>query len=367
MPDRLQDKPLLLVGSVPGDTAEQVFRLVGPAIGHLMVGLSDGEPGYRAKWIVFNAPQVFEPNPDLEVVNRPRARPEHSVFKDVPDWVPTTWEDMWRFKVRAGVRDTRFKDLPYPGFARESYPVFRRLRDEGVIPAHTRFQVSLPLPEDFTRWCTGNASDFAIMTRAVEETLKRAVKSIVESVPPADLVLQWDVCWETMAAATGDCMGREPLAWKADGDPLERFTGYVQRLSPLVPEEALLGMHLCYGDLEHTHLVEPLDLGTCVRMANAAVGAAGRRVDFVQMPVPRNRTDDAYFASLKELKFTDTKLYIGLVHHTDGVPGTLARLNTFRRHYKGKFGVATECGWGRRKPETIPALLQIHREVAAAL
>ena len=59
MPDRLQDKPLLLVGSVPGDTAEQVFRLVGPAIGHLMVGLSDGEPGYRAKWIVFNAPPGF--------------------------------------------------------------------------------------------------------------------------------------------------------------------------------------------------------------------------------------------------------------------------------------------------------------------
>jgi len=29
------------------------------------------------------------------------------------------------------------------------------------------------------------------------------------------------------------------------------------------------------------------------------------------------------------------------------------------------FGVATECGLGRRPPETIPDLLRIHSEVAA--
>ncbi|MBI2994298.1 MAG: hypothetical protein HYY48_09015 [Gammaproteobacteria bacterium] len=363
----LKNKPLMLVGSVPGETAEQVFLLIGPAIGDLLAGVSDGEPGYRNKWIVFNAPQVFEPNPDLEVLNKPRARPEHSVFKDVPDWVPTSWEDMWRFTVRPGVRATHFGDLPYPGFVRESWPIFQRMRKEGVIPAGARFQVSLPQPEDFTRWCTGNAHDFSIMTRAVEETLARAVKSILATVPAKELVFQWDVCWEVLANATGDCLGREPLAWKAEGDPLERFAGYIRRLSPLVPEEAVLGMHLCYGDLEHTHLIEPPDLANCVRMANEAVQHAGRRFDFVQMPVPRNRNDDAYFKPLRKLRLGEGKLYIGLVHHTDGVAGTLARVRTFRRHYDGDFGVATECGWGRRKSETIPALLQIHREVAAAL
>ena len=29
------------------------------------------------------------------------------------------------------------------------------------------------------------------------------------------------------------------------------------------------------------------------------------------------------------------------------------------------YGVATECGFGRRDPETIPDLLKIHAEVAA--
>ena len=363
----LEDKPLLLVGSVPGETAEEVFRLVAPAIGDLLAGVGDGEPGYRAKWIVFNAPQVFQPNPDVITLNKPRARPENSVFKDVPDWVPTTWEDMWRFRVRDGVTEIRFTDLPYAAFASESYPVFRGLRDAGVIPNRARFQVSLPFPENFTRWCTGTAHDFGIMTRAVEDALARAVGSIVQAIPPSDLVLQWDVCWEMLAAASGDCLNREPLAWKAEGDPIERFAGYMRRLSPLVPAETLLGMHLCYGDLEHTHLIEPPDLKDCVRMAHAAVRSAGRRFDYLQMPVPRNRSDDAFFEPLRDLDIGDTKLYIGLVHHTDGVEGTLKRVAAFKRHYSGPYGVATECGWGRRQKETIPALLRIHREVAAAL
>jgi hypothetical protein len=363
------ENSVLMVGSVPADTAEDVFRLLGPKLGDLLIGISDGEPGYRNKWIVFNAPQVFEPNPALEAVNKPKPRPENSVFKakGLEDWVPTSWEEMWRFRVRDGIESVTFESLPYAQFARESYQTFKRLRDEGVIPAGKRFQVSLPLPEDFTRWCTGTDRDFTIMTRGVEEALVREVDRLVQAIPNNDLVIQYDVCWEVFACDQNDYMGREPLAFRASGDPYERFAHYIERLSPRIPESVLLGMHLCYGDLEHTHLIEPKDLGVCVKMANLAVQRAGRRFDFIQMPVPRNRSDDAYFAPLSQLNIGQTKLFIGLVHMTDGTEGSLKRLATFRRHYNGPFGVATECGWGRRQPETIPALMQVHREVAAAI
>lgn len=363
----IQRGSVLTVGSVPAETAEEVFRLLGPGLGECLGSMSDGEPGYRNKWIVFNAPYVFEPNPALEAVNKPRPNPEKSIHRKLEDWVPTSWEEMWRFRVRDGFDSVKFDDLRYAGFARESYAVFRKLRDEGVIPAHVRFQVSLPFPEDFTRWCTGTDRDFSIMTRGIENALVDEIGRLVEAVPPEDLVVQWDVCWEVFACDANDYLGREPLAWRASGDPFERFKHYISRLSPHVPEAAGLGMHLCYGDLEHTHLIEPRDLAIAVRMANLAVQNAGRRFDFVHMPVPRNRTDDAYFEPLSDLRIGDTKLYIGLVHLTDGTPGTLRRLETFRRHYRGDAGVATECGWGRRKPETLPALLQVHREVAAAL
>ena len=82
------------------------------------------------------------------------------------------------------------------------------------------------------------------------------------------------------------------------------------------------------------------------------------------MQVPRSRTDDAYFAPLADLGAC--KLYLGLVHHTDSVAGYLARLATAKRHAQG-FGISTECGFGRWPADTIPELLRIHREVAAAL
>ena len=358
---------VLMVGSVPAETTEEVFRLLGPGLGDWLIGLSDGEPGFRNKWIVFNAPHVFEPHPALEAVNKPKPNRDKSVYAHLEDWVPTSWEEMWRFRVRGGVESVSFDNLHYAEFATASYQTFRRMRAEGIIPQGTRFQVSLPLPEDFTRWCTGTDRDFTIMSRGIEDALVVEVDKLLAAVPPEDLSIQWDVCWEVFACDADDYLGREPLAWRASGNPFERFAHYIARLSPRIPESVLLGMHLCYGDLEHTHLIEPRDLGIAVRMANTAVASAGRRLDFVHMPVPRNRTDDGYFAPLADLRMGAGKVFIGLVHLTDGTAGSLKRLAAFRRHYQGPHGVATECGWGRRKAATIPALMQVHREVAAAL
>lgn len=363
----LSNRPLMMVGSVPTETAEETFRLLGPRIGDLLVGIPDGEPGFRNMWMVFNGPHVYEPHPDIEVVNKPAPRGESSVFKDLPEWLPTSWDEMWRFRIRDGVDEIAFDNLHYAEFAEESYAVFKRMQEEGVVPGDARFQVSVPMPEDFTRWCTGTTRDFMIMTRAVENALVHEIEKIKATVPAEELVVQWDVCWEVFACATGDYMGKEPLAFTGDGDPYERFASYIARFSPLLPEGAVNGMHLCYGDLEHTHMIEPDDLSVCVRMANLAAKHSNGRLDYLQMPVPRARTDDAYFDPLKDLDIGNAKLYIGLVHHTDGVAGTRERLATFKRHYDGPFGVATECGWGRRQTDTIPELIDIHRQVAQEL
>jgi hypothetical protein len=86
------------------------------------------------------------------------------------------------------------------------------------------------------------------------------------------------------------------------------------------------------------------------------------------MPVPRNRTDDAYFAPLERLTLRpETQLCLGLVHYTDGVEGTKRRLDIAKRHVPSSlsgFAIATECGFGRRDPSTIPELLRIHAAVA---
>jgi hypothetical protein len=87
----------------------------------------------------------------------------------------------------------------------------------------------------------------------------------------------------------------------------------------------------------------------------------------MHLPVPRDRSDEAYFAPLRALKLhPETELYLGLVHFTDGVEGAQRRIAAAQSVVQ-RFGVATECGLGRRPAETIPDLLRIHTAVADAI
>lgn len=92
------------------------------------------------------------------------------------------------------------------------------------------------------------------------------------------------------------------------------------RIGIRVPAEAELGYHLCYGDARHRHFKEPADTAKLVDIANAISAGVQRPIQWISMPVPRNRTDDAYFAPLRGLRL-QTQLYLGLVHVTDGPRG----------------------------------------------
>ena len=65
------------------------------------------------------------------------------------------------------------------------------------------------------------------------------------------------------------------------------------------------------------------------------------------MPVPRNRTDDAYFEPLRSLKLRpETELCLGLVHYTDGIDGTKQRA----RHR-----AKSMCRLSRSEPNAVSA------------
>jgi hypothetical protein len=103
-------------------------------------------------------------------------------------------------------------------------------------------------------------------------------------------------------------------------------------------------------------------------MANNAQKVSPRPINHVQMSVPINRSDDAFFEPLEDLKFGDGTVYAGLLHYRDGIKGSKKRLAAFKRHYKGPTGVSTECGLGRRPAnQKLKKLLELHREVAAAI
>jgi hypothetical protein len=357
------ERPVLLVGGIPGGSAEEVFRRVAPELGDLAIGLPDGETNARRMFVGAVAALIWGRHPDLQLVRATRGR------ADLPPGMPAGYDDFDIFRTRPGVEAITIDELFYVGDALDSYATFRRLREAGVIPAAARFQVSLPFPDDACREFTDNAGDMRIMVAAYQRALEAAVDQICEGIRHDDLVIQWDINWETIAIDHGDFIeGEPPMDYKPDGDPFERYTGYMNALSRRVPEPVRLGMHFCYGDLLHRHFLEPESLAACVRMANAACEHAGRRIDYVHMPVSQARSDDAYFAPLGDLRLGDATLYIGLIHYGDGVPGSRARLAAFRRHYDGPSGVATECGLGRRPPDqSLSDLLRLHRAVAEYL
>jgi hypothetical protein len=99
-------------------------------------------------------------------------------------------------------------------------------------------------------------------------------------------------------------------------------------------------------------------------MTNAVSARVTRPIHYFHLPVPKNRTDDPYFAPLAGLHLhPETQLYLGLIHHDDAA-GDAARL-TAARHHRRIDGIATECGMARGDPARLPALLAAHARAAA--
>ena len=339
---------VLLVGSVPRESAEEVFKTCSAALGTHLQALPDGEVGARRSWIQCQANMVFNGHPALETVSCPRS----------PDGIAREYTDNWVFRLRPGNEALEFGDLGYARWAVESYKIFRGLRQRNDIPAGMRFQVSLPTPLGGCVTFFDRPGDRELVYRSYERAMIREVTELCRQIPSQDLAIQWDVCVEILEIAAN--------APFLPGDPWVRAATQFERIGQAIPVPVMLGYHLCYGDLGHRHLVEPENLAISVRMANLAISRSKRRVDWVHMPVPIGRRDDAYFAPLKDLQSGDTRIFLGLIHLHDGIEGSLARAKTARR-YLPRFGVATECGLGRRPPETLTELLTMHREVAQRL
>ena len=145
----------------------------------------------------------------------------------------------------------------------------------------------------------------------------------------------------------------------------DKFAAILAGLANRVPSDIDLLFHFCYGDSNHRHVVEPVDMTDMVDMATQLSALVKRPINLLHMPVPRDRSDDAYFAPLQKLKLRpETQLALGLVHHTDGIEGTKRRIAAANKFARG-FAIGTECGFGRRNPETIPELLRIHAAASA--
>jgi hypothetical protein len=341
-PHELRPRGVHLVGSIPLGSAEEVFRLAGARLGERLRRLPDGETGERADWIGWQF-GVLARTPQLETVAA----------------VPGRYAARPHVKVRSGADAAAlaFGPLGYAEAAVASYTMFAALQSAGVLPPRYRFQVSLPTPIAVVTAFVERA-DRALVEPAYTARLLAELEEITAVIPHNHLAIQWDVAIEV-----GILEGVIP-SHLADARAMivDRLVG----LGNQVPPATEVGYHLCYGDAGHRHFKEPADTALLVDLATTLSAGVQRPITWFHMPVPRDRTDAAYYAPLRALTLAPTtELYLGLVHYTDGVEGTQRRIAAAQQAVD-HFGVATECGMGRRPPDTIPRLLDIHAEVAAA-
>ena len=343
----MEIRPILLVGSIPCQNSTEVFRLLAAELGASAARYPDGETGNRIHWIRWQR-HVFDGNPDMRLVeaeNHPgyQAKPQLRPFYAVNEGT-----DLKRFT---------FKRLGYASEAIRSYGTFAKLKKNGEIAKNVRFQVSLPTAVSLLTSFVVRA-DRAKVEPALEAAIKAEVEDMASAIPASELAVQWDVASEIIGHDGGRQLHFD--------DTLHNSVDRIVRHVGFVPVGVEAGIHLCYGDPGHKHVVEPKDAGTCVAFANLICLKAGRKVDWIHIPIPRGWDESNYYEPLSDLKVpAGTEVFLGLVHYTDGIDGTNRRLNLANQHLT-KFGLATECGFGRRDPTTVHRLLEIHRLAASS-
>jgi hypothetical protein len=346
--DRLMGQDLLLVGSVPLKSVEDVMRTFGGALGPYLPAIPDGEVGERRSWVMRLSYQVFNGHVDLETTKRPRR-----ADNGVEQLMPRGHDDAWQFKVRDGVERLRFGNPGYRlGYAKDavnSYFVFKTLREKGVLPQGLRFQISMPMVNSVVRATTFPYSgDVERIRPGYEEAIAAELAAIFEAIPHQDLALQWDLAWEISAVY------QDHKDNPAEGR-IETHVAPVERLSKQIPAQVAIGFHFCFGTFGGWPRFSPDDLGRAVDLANACVAAVGRPVSWVHLPT-LDRADDKFFAPLARLDPKGARVYLGMIH---SMPSFEQRLAAARK-FLPAFGLAAYCGFGRVPPEQMPQVLQDH-------
>lgn len=332
-----------LIGSVPLENAEQVFRKLSASLGSHLTRLPDGETGRRSDWIGFVRRHLGK-HPDFE---KDQSVPLFQ-FKQWDGKVVREWP-LLKFGESVDRAAVKLK-TGYAEDAMESFAQFEQLQSEGVIPENIRYQACSATPQAIS-YMYITPADQRDFTELYTAHLIDEVTKISTAVPHDKLAYQWDVC-------------QEVLMWEGYFD---QYDGYKEdiirtlaRVGDAVGDDIDMGYHLCYGSPLDEHCIQPRDMRNLVEITNALTAAVSRRINYIHLPVPKDRNDEEYFAPLAALELpAETALYLGCVHHGDH-EGNAKKLEIASK-YVDVAGIGSECGWGRGNPENLNEILEAHK------
>lgn len=362
--DRKDLGPIMLVGSVPLATVDDVFRECGSAIGEWLSFMPDGEVGERAGWTMYLHTQVFSQCPDLERASRPAvdnqdAPPQHDHHWDAALVDPAEFDT---YRIREGVSRPRFGDMYFGGVAAESYQQFVARRADGDIPEHVRFQVCVPGTSSAIEEHFLDPADWPAAKLAYRDAIADELGRLLEVIPAGDLAIQLDMAWEVVDLSLREA---PTFPWSPMRSVQQKLATHVEgvaQLTDLVPDDVVLGLHWCYGTWGGWPMNAMTDMRLCTDLTLEVIDATTRGIDYVHMPVAEDARA-GFFDALSDLASSRCKVYLGMIHHSDGIEGFRKRWELARRQLPDA-GVAGVCGFGRLEGSVVALTLALHRECA---
>lgn len=271
-------------------------------------------------------------------------------------------KDFTPAEIDEGIAQLEAADLQtgYDTAALQSYETFRSLKAAGHLPTDLRFQVSLPTTPNVV----GAFVQPAFRARVepiYERALFAALHNIQAAIPHDQLAIQLDLAVDT---AFWEKQYLPAYFENVKDGVIER----INRMAAQVAEDVELGVHNCYGDMEHKHWFEPVSTAVVVERGLRILDECPHPVAWFHLPVPLSAMQslDEYYAPLAELvpklQERGCELVLGLVHAGDA-EGTRRRVEAAGK-VVGEFAVASECGYGRTPVEQLEDIFSIAREVS---
>lgn len=337
-------RDVLLIGSIPLKSADDVFSAVGRALGGHIQRIPDGEVGDRTDWVQWQS-SVFSRIPFVERV-------------EAQTGPSGQWHRGPQYRVRPGfpTAAVQFGPLGYAAAAEESYKAFKAAKAKGTISQDCRFQVGVATALSVVGQYVDDAFQIAVEP-AYETRLLEEIAKIAAHIPYDELAIQWNLATELSIIE-----GRRPVHFDQIWNGiLDR----VVRAAESVPDGVELGLHFCFRDFEFNNYPLPADLDRIVDLANGVSGLVGRSIDWIHFPVPKDTRDGGYFAPLDRLTLRDeTQLFLGVIHSDEDMAVTQHQV-ALAAQLVADFGVASECGLGDVASGDVARILEKHRTTAA--
>ncbi len=188
----------------------------------------------------------------------------------------------------------------------------------------------------------------------------RAIQSVVGN----DVVFQIELPAELVAVSRAPRILRPLVArWMA---------GVSVELARLASPGTKIGVHLCFGDLQHRALTKAgQDCGRTVELANAIAAHWPSHTSLTYMHIPLAAGDDppslakSYYAPLARLVLpADTHLVAGFVHEALSQDQLREVMGIIESTAGRRVAIAAPCGLGRRHATMARDLMRATRDLA---